>query len=73
MSTTLVEVSDTTKEWYENESANIPWDFFDLATQNPTDGVNNYHGAYFGGFTDFVGASEVDDWTARALRGMYST
>ncbi|KAF2110420.1 hypothetical protein BDV96DRAFT_691201 [Lophiotrema nucula] len=70
----VVEKSNQATEWYENESANaVPWDFLALYTSNENLGLRAYPDCYSGGLIGSEpSASEVDDWTARTLKGMHS-
>lgn len=68
----LIDVSNSTHEWYESELANASWDFFDLATRNNASAMNSYFTTHPGGFVDPGAATgDVDDWAARTLRGMH--
>jgi proline utilization trans-activator len=68
----IVENSDASTEWFENQSANVPWDFFDMAPQNGPAMIST-SSTNFGGFQVATGEqSDVDAWAARNLRGMHN-
>ncbi|KAF2654581.1 hypothetical protein K491DRAFT_693763 [Lophiostoma macrostomum CBS 122681] len=70
----IIEISnpDHDHDWYENEAANIPWwDFFDIANHGGASAMNTYYAAYPVGSVEPGSATcEIDDWTARAMRGV---
>lgn len=60
-------------DWYETEAANVPWwDFFDIANHGGGAAANEHHYTAYS-VDPGPAACEVDDWTARALRGMQNT
>lgn len=68
----LNEISDIQEDWFASATSSLGLDFFDLQ-QNP-DALPMQAGPT--GYAELYGAqsssSEVDDWTARTLRGMHS-
>lgn len=69
-STTLHAMSDIQEDWFANTTSSLDLDFFDL---NEDPDMLPLHADPY---TELYGAqpttSEVDDWTARTLRGMHS-
>jgi proline utilization trans-activator len=64
--------TDVEDDWFASATTNLGLDFFDLneaAAGYPTPGTTT-DSAYTGYLNP--NASEVDEWTARTLRGMYS-
>ncbi|KAF2022162.1 hypothetical protein BU24DRAFT_39004 [Aaosphaeria arxii CBS 175.79] len=68
---TLVETSEEPNDWYQNESANVLWDWFNLASTGEALDVDSFTEAFppnpqdGGGF----GASTIEDWAARPPPG----
>lgn len=71
-SQTLVEISDVQEDWFANATSSLGLDFFDLHEGPDTLPLHAEASTY----PELYGAqsttSEVDDWTARTLRGMHA-
>lgn len=71
-SNTLVEISDIQEDWFANATSSLGLDFFDLQEGPDTLPLHADPSTY----PDLYGAQpstgEVDDWTARTLRGMHA-
>lgn len=67
----LVEISDVHEDWFANATTNLGLDFFDLNHATGTSSGSLHPGAYPGHLGPSI-SNEVDDWTARTLKGMHS-
>ncbi|KAH6620308.1 fungal-specific transcription factor domain-containing protein [Boeremia exigua] len=66
---TAPEISDVQEDWFSNAASNLGLDFFDLQETQP---LQAEHSAYPEMYGAQPSTSEVDDWTARTLRGMHA-
>lgn len=68
----LVEISDVREDWFEDATTNLGLDFFDLnqATRAIPVAANINPTTYPRYFPDPT-SNEVDDWTARTLKGLH--
>ena len=68
---TLADISDIQEDWFANETSSLGMDFFELQEGPDTLPLH----AELSTFPELYGGqstSEVDDWTARTLRGMHT-
>lgn len=71
-SPTLVGISDIQEDWFANATSNLGLDFFDLHEGPNTLPLHAGPSTYPELYSTQPTASEVDDWTARTLRGMHT-
>ena len=69
---TLVEISDVQEDWFANATSSLGMDFFDLQEGPDTLPLHAEASTYPELYGPQPTAGEVDDWTARTLRGMHS-
>jgi hypothetical protein len=72
VSQTLVEISDIKEDWFENATTSLGLDFFDLHEGADTLPLHADPSTYPELYGAQPNTSEVDDWTARTLRGMHT-
>lgn len=68
----LIDISDIQEDWFANATSNLGLDFFDLQGGPDTLPLHAESLTYPELYSTQPGTSEVDDWTARTLRGMHS-
>lgn len=68
---TIVAISDIQEDWFVNATSSLGLDFFDLQ-DNPGIPLQAEASTYPELYGQQPTAAEVDDWTARTLRGMHS-
>jgi hypothetical protein len=72
MSNTLVEISDIQEDWFENAMSSLGLDFFGPHEGPDTLPLYADPPAHPGLYGTQPSTNEVDDWTARTLRGMHT-
>ncbi|KAJ8115610.1 hypothetical protein OPT61_g2783 [Boeremia exigua] len=68
----LAEVLNIQEDWFANATSSLGLDFFDLQQSPETLPLQAEHSAYPELYGAQPNANEVDDWTARTLRGMHT-
>lgn len=68
----LVEVLDVQEDWFAHATSNLGLDFFDLQENSNALPLQTEPSAYTDMYGAQPGTNEVDDWTARTLRGMHT-
>jgi proline utilization trans-activator len=68
----LGEISDIQEDWFANATSSLGLDFFDLQEGPDTLTLHAVPPTYPELYGTQPNTSEVDDWTARTLRGMHS-
>lgn len=68
----LMETSDTQEDWFANATSSLGLDFFDLQEGPDTLPLRAEASTYPELYGGQPTAGEVDDWTARTLRGMHT-
>lgn len=69
---TLVEISDIQEDWFANATSSLGLDFFELQEGPDSLPLHAEASTYPELYGQQPTAGEVDDWTARTLRGMHS-
>lgn len=68
----LAEVLDVQEDWFANATSSLGLDFFDLQEGSNTLPLHTEPPAYPEMYGAQPSTNEVDDWTARTLRGMHT-
>ncbi|KAJ4383859.1 separin protein [Didymella sp. IMI 355093] len=69
---TLAEISDIQEDWFANATSSLGLDFFDLHQSPGTLPLHAEASTYPELYGAHPTADDVDNWTARTLRGMHS-